>query len=375
VSRRVLVSARDPGAAAQLRPLVAALAAERNVTLTVVASGAALGILDGAGPRPLAFTLPDGTNHVPAGRDRGPLLDQARELVVRIQPDVIVTGISSLGVGIDEALLAVASGRPTFAVQDYPGDANAIDGAYAGEYLVRDDDAARLTRTRFDVKATAVGSLRHAGYTALDVTALRERKRADLGAGARPVIGFFGQPPEIPGHEAIFGHLVEALPGRRPAPVVVLREHPKAQGTRETHTAALLRAGVSVVAGDDGPVESWLVACDVVTTPFSHCAIDFAFLSAASPDPLGTVLFLLTAPETWAFMREHSGLQVPDGVDAGLGVIARSPTEISGMLDTLLGAEARGAYHAAARRLPSGANLHAIVARLLEAAAATRAVK
>jgi hypothetical protein len=369
VSRRVLVSARDPGAAAQLRPLVTALAAERGVALTVVASGAALDILDGAGPAPIPFMLADGMSHVPVGADTAPLLDEARRLVVRIQPDVIVTGISSLGVGVDEALLAVANGRPTFAVQDYPGDANAIDGAYAREYLVRDDDAARLTHARFGVTATPVGSLRHAGYAALDVPALRRRTREELGAGDRAVVGFFGQPPEIPGHEAIFGHLVEALAHRKPAPIVVIREHPKARGTREAHVTALLREGVAVVGGDEGAVESWLVACDVVTTPFSHCAMDFAFLSAASPEPIGAVLFLLTMPETWAFMREHSGIEVPDGVDAGLGAIARSAAEIPGLLDTLLGAEARHAYHAAALRLPRGGGLPAVVARVLEAAA------
>jgi hypothetical protein len=228
---RVLLSARDPGGAAQVRAVAPALRADPRAAVSVAASGPAFDILEAAGQTPERFVLPDGSVHLAAGDDPAPLLGMAQALLDRADPDALVVGISSLGVGVDEALLARAGGRPTFALQDYPGDANAIAGAYAGRYFVRDEAAARLTRARFGAEAVAVGSLRHQAYARLDVPALRASTRAQVGAGDHPVVGFFGQPPDIPGHEAAFAHLAEALAAiwtlsGRPASVSMTRPMP-----------------------------------------------------------------------------------------------------------------------------------------------------
>ncbi len=366
---RVLVSCRDAGAAAQVAALLPALGAGASIETTLVASPPALDRLRAAGRDPIAFVLPGGAAHVAPGEDPAPLLDSVARLLDRLDPDVVVTGISSLGVGLDEALLARAGHRPTFALQDFPGDANAIGRAYAGCYLVRDEAAARLTRQRFGVTALPVGSLRHAAYADLDVAALRASIRARLGAPrGRSVLGFFGQPAEIPGHETAFGHLVLALERRPAKPLVLLREHPKSLGRREGHLAALRGAGVEVFDATDEPAaEPWLMACDLVTTCFSHSSMDYAFLSALSPEPLGAVLFLLSAPETAAFLREYSGLELPDGVEQGLGRVARDPAEVLPLVDALLTPGGRREYHEASRRLPRGADLALVVRCVLEA--------
>ena len=296
---RVLLSARDPGGAAQVLALTRALRADPRVEPVLAASGAGLEALRAAGETPLAFALAGGATHVPADGDTAELLHAARGLLARVEPDAIVAGISSLGVGLDEALLACAGGRPTFGLQDYPGDANAIDGAFAGLYFVRDPDAARLTRERHGVPAMPVGSLRHAGYAALDVRRLRRETRARLGVpddGA--VVGFFAQPAEMPGQERCFADLVGALAGLEPRPRVLLRAHPKSPSVDAPHLAAAAAEGLEVHdATGLGEVEPWLAGCDLVTTCFSHCSMDYAFLSGASPEPLGTTLFILTAPE------------------------------------------------------------------------------
>lgn len=365
---RVLLSARDPGGAVQVRAVAPTLRADPRAAVSVAASGPAFDILEAAGEKPERFALPDGSFHLAAGCDPAPLLGAAQALLDRVDPDALVVGISSFGVGVDEALLARAGGRPTFALQDYPGDANAIAGAYAGRYFVRDETAGRLTRARFGVEAVPVGSLRHQVYARLDVPALRDSTRAQVGAGERSVVGFFGQPADIPGHEAAFGHLVEALAARPVKPLVVLREHPKSKDRRAAHLDALRAAGVGVHdATDAGAVEPWLAACDVVTTCFSHCAMDFAFLSAKSPEPLGSVLFLLTTPEAREFMRAYAGMGLPDGVDQGLGLVAESPADVGSLLSRTLAPEERRAFHAASLRLPRAARLDLIVETVVEA--------
>ena len=371
---RVLLSARDPGAAASIRALLPALRADSRADVTVVAGGAAFDILAAAGAAPQRFALADGAAHVPAGGRVEPLLEATRVLLTRLAPDVIIVGISSLGIGLDEALLACAGSVPTFALQDYPGDANAIDGKFAGLYFVRDEPAARLTRARHGVAAMPIGSLRHSPYAALDVGALRSRIRARLGVGDRAVVGFFGQPAEIPGQEQGFRDLVGALARRATPPLVILREHPKSPELRTAHCAALAAAGLAAVdATAADPIEPWLAACDVVTTCFSHCAMDYAFLDAASAEPLGATLFLLTTPEARAFLRDQSGQSLPDGVAQGLGEVAETAADVSRLVDALLAPDARRRYHDASRSLPRHADVDRIVATLLEHTPAPRA--
>ena len=373
---RVLLSARDPGGAASIKALLPALRADPRAEVTVAASGAAFDILTTAGAAPLRFALADGTTHVPTGGQVEALLGATRRLLSRLEPDVIVVGVSSLGVGLDEALLACAGGVPTFALQDYPGDANAIGGKFAGLYFVRDDAAARLTRARHGVAARPVGSLRHNPYASLDIGELRSQTRARLGAGIRSVVGFFGQPAEIPGQEQGFRDLVGALACRSPAVLVILREHPKSPELRTAHRAALKAAGLDAVdATGLDPIEPWLAACDLVTTCFSHCAMDYAFLDAASAEPLGATLFLLTTPEARAFLRDQSGETLPDGVGQGLGEVAETATDVARLLDALLRPEARRRYHDASRRLPRHTDLSSIVEALLDRAPTPRVAR
>jgi hypothetical protein len=354
-----------------IQALLPALRVDPRADVIVAASGAAFDAFAAAGEAPERFALPGGASHVPAGSDPEPLLHATRELLSRLQPDVIVVGISSLGVGLDEGLLACAGRRPTFALQDYPGDANAIHGKFAGLYFVRDEPAAQLTRARHGVAALAVGSIRHAAYAALDVQAIRSQARARLRADERAVVGFFGQPAEIPGQEQGFRDLASALARRSPPPLVLLREHPKSPHLRAAHLAALEAAGLTVHdATGAQPIEPWLAACDVVATSFSQCAMDYAFLDAVSSEPLGATLFLLTTPEARDFLRASSGEALPDGVARGLGLVAETAAEVSRALDALLTPEARRRYHEASRRLPQRADVTRIVETLLRPAPA-----
>jgi hypothetical protein len=368
---RVLLSARDPGAAAQIAQVVRALRDEPRTEPWLAASGVAADFLEAAGESPIRVALADGRTSVAPGESPAPLLAAATALLDRVRPDVVLTGISSLGLGVDEALLATAGPRPTFALQDYPGDANGVEGAYAGLYFVRDEGAARVTRARFGVEALPVGSLRHAAYARLDVSALRSEGRARAGAeGATPVVGFFGQPAEIPGHEAAFEHFVDALRARSDRPVVILREHPKSGGRAGAHRNAIAGAGLPVHdATGRGPIEGWLAACDVVTTCFSHATMDYAYLSAWSREPLGSVVFLLTTDESRRFFRGYTHLAAPDGVEGGLGRIASRPDAVGPLLDSALSDGERRAYHQASRRLEREARLDRIVETLLAAGA------
>ncbi|HZP37413.1 MAG TPA: hypothetical protein VFE48_13095 [Methylomirabilota bacterium] len=362
-SLRVLLSARDPAGAALLAAVVPALRATDDLAVELAASPPAWEELIDAGERPARFTLRDGATAVDAGGDPRALLEAADALLARVDPHAVLVTISSFGVGLDEALLARASGRPTFALQDYPGDANAIGGIHAGTYFVRDEAAAALTRRRWGVSATPVGSLRHAPYAHLDVAHLRTEARARAGAvDDRPLIGFFAQPPEVPGHDGAFADLVTALGTLPTSPLVLLRGHPKQPDAAAAYAARLAAAGLAVHdATGEGPAEPWLAACDLVTTCYSTCGIDYAFLSARSPRPLGSVLFLLTRAETRDFLARYAGVRSPDGAGAGLGRVAERAEDLPRLLRDALAPANAAAYHAASLRLPRSARLDVVV--------------
>lgn len=350
---RVLYSARDPGGVGHLLALVEAFRRDPRFELILAASGAALAMLRQAGEAPHAFSLSGEREHLEPGEDPERLLDAATELLAVSRPDAVLVCLSSGGVGIDEALLATAQ-VPTFAMQDFWGDVNLAMGVPAGVYFVLDEDAVRLTQQRWGVRAVAVGSPKHARYRRLDIVGLRQAARHALGVETdEQVVGFFGQSPAIPGHEAIVHLLIRAVAGLRPRPRLLLREHPKVSTHAATHRvlAERLGLGVSDVTGDGG-LERWLAACDLVTTPFSSCGLDHAYLSAYSPEPLGSALYLLCDPKLRAFMRQFSGLERFPIVERGMGQVVGDPTALRPALEEGLSRRQALVYTAACKTLP-----------------------
>ena len=332
--RRVLISARDPGAAGSVGPLAAAFRSEGGLDVDIAASGEALRLLRARGESPIAFTFDDGRDCVEDGEDPGRLLAEARGLIERTRPDAVLVSLSTFGVGLDEALLAVAQ-VPTFAMQDFWGDANLGLGVAAGLYFALDEYAAHLTKDRWDLEALPVGSPKHMSYADLDIVKTRDEARRTLGSDLdERIVGYFGQSPAIPGVEAAFRDLVDAVEKLEPRPTVLLREHPKSEDVREQHAALLQGRGLTVadVTGISF-AESWLVACDVVTTTLSLCGLDHAYLSAYSPQPIGSVLYLMTNEEIRAYARQSCGLPHLPTVNQGLGFVATEPARLAEQLE------------------------------------------
>lgn len=358
--RKILFSARDPGAAGHIQALVRYFCADGRFEVILTASGVALEMLAREGLAPMPFALPDGADSIQPGQNPGLLLAEAQKLLDRVRPDAVFTSLSSFGVGIDEALLATAA-VPTFALQDFWGDVNLGLGTPADLYLVMDDFAAELTRKRWGVKALAVGAPKYTLYENLDIVAMRRETRGRLGAppGHR-VIGWFGQSPDIPGHEEVLEDFLQALTHVPGKPTLVLKEHPKSRQVENQHLARAEALGLTVVEAAAGTAEDWLTACDLVVTVFSACGLDHAFLSAYSPRPLGCVLYLVTNEPVRRCMAEWCGIDRFPIVDQGIGAVVKNPAEISPVIRRLLTPEAVKDYYEKSKRLSAGSPLAAI---------------
>ena len=368
---RVLISARDPGAAGSVGPLAEAFRSDGGLDVDIAASGQALRLLRARGKSPIAFTFDDSLDCIQSGEDPSHLLDEAKRLIERARPDAVLVSLSTFGVGLDEALLAVAR-VPTFAMQDFWGDANLGLGVAAGLYFALDEYAAHLTKDRWDLEALPVGSPKHMSYADLDVVKARAEARRTLGVDLdERIIGYFGQSPAIPGVEAAFRDLVDAVEKLEPRPTVLLREHPKSQDVREQHAALVQECGLTVadVTGSSF-AESWLAASDVVTTTLSLCGLDHAYLSAYSPQPIGSVLYLMTNEEIRDYAQQSFGLSHLPTVNQGLGRVATEPARLAEQLELALGSSERRSYFEASKRLgkadPCGTILATVTSALLD---------
>jgi hypothetical protein len=371
---KVLASARDPGSAGHIQAVVEALAADDRFQVEILAASPAFEALRGGPVRTHRFQLPDGSDYQPSEAEHAPLLGAARRWLRRIAPDVVLTSMSSFGVSVDEALQACAA-VPTFSLQDFWGDVNLGLGRPAETCLVMDEFAAELTRRRWNLCAVPVGAPKYARYRRLDVAQLRSRFRSRVGDAGRLLIGWLGQSPLVPGHEASFRSMLRLRESLPDGATLVLREHPKFPELCEVHALAASRAGFHVFdASADPEVEGCLAACDLLLTPFSLTALDHAYLTANSPRPLGTVVFVLTSPELRQFVHAQCGFLLFPTLRAGIGRAVLDPETLLPTCLQQLSAAGRQEYFDRCRRLPSAeASLTRIAELLAGAAGGSRA--
>jgi hypothetical protein len=365
--KRILFSARDPGAVGHITALTQYFCADGRFDVILTASGVALEMLAKGGVETIPFHLPGGIDFIQPGQDPGPLLREAKKLLALLQPDAVFASLSSMGVGIDEALLATAE-IPTFALQDFWGDVNLGLGVPADLYLVMDDFAAELSWKRWGVKALAVGAPKYTLYANLDILAMRQETRGLLGAKPdNKVVGWFGQSPDIPGHEEVLQDFLEALTLVPEKPKLVLKEHPKSCQVKTQHVDRAAAMGLTVVEATEArTTEEWLAACDLVVTVFSACGLDHAFLSAYSPRPLGCVLYLATNEPVRRCIMELAGMERFPIIDQGIGAMVEDSAEIATAIRRWLSHDSVKDYYEKSKRLSAGSPLSAIAECIIQ---------
>jgi len=302
---RLLVSARDVAAALHLTQVVRAALRDERFHVHVVAQEPALGHFAAAGldAHPVKACAAKSLDSAEAVE----LLGIAKRLLDETRPDVLLAGLSTpFDAGIDEALLAEAQ-VPTLLFQDFWGEQNLILGHGADRVLSIDTEAARRNMIRFGTESIVVGSPRHAAYADIDLTGVRKRLREQAGTGERPVLGFFGQAlHRLEGYGRTVRGFIDAVAAVRPQPFVFVRPHPRETAEQRGRTAAMFGGlPFPTRVEDSGPVETMLVACDVVCSLFSTCTYDTAYLNRFSAHPVAVPVSMLFDEEIATYMRQH----------------------------------------------------------------------
>lgn len=325
--KRILLSARDPGATDNIIQLFRLLETDKDFDPVVVASSTASHQMTEQNFGHIPFTFSAGQAHVKPGQDPSILLKEAESLYADIQPDIVVVSLSSFGAGIDEALIAVSK-VPVFAFQDFWGDVNDTLGKCADLYFVLDKNAEILTRKKFNVRTTPIGMPKYLKYRDVDFQTMRLKTRQILGlTPSVKLIGWFGQSPAIKGHSAVFNSFVQVCLLLGPEVRVVIKEHPKFINEAD----AVVQGGYGTLTGKictyKTPIstDALLSACDLVVTPFSLCGLDHAAMNSFSPDPMGTVVYLMNNSSIRQFARDQWGMvSFPIVENQGVGQCIRS---------------------------------------------------
>lgn len=289
--KKILVSARDVGAAINIIEIVKLAQQDKNIELYLYIQSPAAAYFESNN---LSFELVPHliVKEFEYGKAQI-LLNYAKDILNKINPDIILCGLSTPGdAGIDEALIATAKNRiPTVVMQDFWGEVNDFFGACADYYFCLDHEAKILTEQRNDCEGIVIGSPRHSWYKSLNLNQLRMDLREEAGLfGPEMVIGLFGQSlHHIPGYKETLIELLTLVSQVQPSARIVYRQHPRESEDNARITINLLEsANVSFMLMNHKKVEHTLIMCDVVCSILSNCLYDASYLNYFSPIPFIT---------------------------------------------------------------------------------------
>ena len=339
---KLLLTARDAGALGHMTAVLHEARRRPSLEVVAYADDPSYAALSSEFPAVRRFLTGASAGHDPDHAAR--LLGEARAIMRRERPDAVLVGVSHCHeAGVDEAFLAAAEGQPTFAMQDFWGDANLNLGRGAQLYFALDEVAVRLTEARHAKAALACGSPKHSRYAQLDVAQLRRAARARLGlSGERLYVGYFGQALfKLPGYEATVRAFGSALARRRDT-VLFFKPHPREGAADVERTVRCFHeCGVGVHVVPQGTTEEWLAASDLAVCCFSSCAYDAAFLNRESPVPVLSILYLLFEESVSTYFQRVAGLPAPPPTELGLVGCVTRREDLDAVLDDALTAAAR----------------------------------
>jgi len=338
---RLLVSARDIGAAKALFPLIAAAMDRQDIDVAVVAQEPAYSFFRERGLDPVEVEAPPvASTDSPAA---AALLARASDLHLTLRPDIVLTGLSGPDLGIDEALLATAETRHTCSFQDYEGWVVSGFGKPAGTYIVTHADAATMTHSQGISHTIEAGWVGYEDWVDMDIPAMRRSFRSTVEAG-KPVVAVFGQTLDCPGYRKSM-HLLGASLRQFGEPITVLyRKHPR-QVDREAAAdmealglADRPEAALSPVSGD---LIAMLAGSDCAISCLSTVGQDAMALNALSAEPVSVPIYLLSEPDVRKIHTDDSGTEAPWPVRQCGALAVWKEDDYAGLVEQALSPETR----------------------------------
>jgi hypothetical protein len=348
---RLLISARDPGAAFHLIEITKAAHLDEQFNVKVVAQSPAFEYIYKAGVDVNKIDLPKATKIDDSAAKA--LRRKAAELLAGFKPDAVLCGLSTpFDGGIDEALLAEAQ-VPTFLFQDFWGEQNSFFGKQADHFLVLDEEASRLSRMRHNSDSLIVGSPRHSFYSKMDIGGKRTELRRQFGIADDIVVyGFFGQAlRQNPGYVRTAQAWAEAMADFPENQLAAYKPHPlESDGDLQETLKKFEETGNAFLVMEKLSVEDALLICDVSCSVFSNCTYDAAYLNWNSPGPLITPVSLFFEEEIAEYYQNIVHMREFPYLKAGLAMLIDDREKLQDLLVEASQPETKHLYWEAAKK-------------------------
>lgn len=325
-----MLSCRDTGSAQNILPVIKELRVRNEVRLKVIAQEPGSSYLTGHGID--VFTLKSKPIASPCSDGRVSLLQEVQEHFASASPDATLTCLSGPGLGVDEALQAVADGVPSFTLQSADGWVATGFGSKALTYFVPNDRAAERTRAQGVVNVVLTGYPKYESYLERtvgnsDLECLRSYHSADNSRKRRFV--FCGQPlADFSGYRPCVRGVLKRLASQDNVEIYY-RPHPK----EDSHWVAGLlsecdMAGQPILLDPEPQVERSLLHSDVVLSCYSTCLQDLLYLQSSIDFPIGVGLAVLWQADLNETVQRNYGQEYPAFIGAGLNIVVHEESQL-----------------------------------------------
>jgi hypothetical protein len=327
VRKRILLSARDPGAAHQISIIGKTLAEDKRYNILAIASDATLEIFKNNGLSAKCVDILSTTKR--SGTEVDILMQEATSIINDFSPDAILVGLSGPDSGIDEALVTCAGSCPTYAIQDYWGDVNYGFGSLPDTYLVIDEEAKRLTLKKVNARVLVVGrpykfdfdDNEYYGTPAIDSENNDENN----------VLMFAGQPLwHIDGYSRTLIKFATAISESQTFNSFIYRPHPKEADYEYNKILELCRnLNVGVSIDKNGLLDRAILASSAIVSCYSSCGYDVCYANINSNKPLAGVVYLMFDDQIISYYEKHTHLTELPHSQSGVFVTVENSLEIA----------------------------------------------
>ncbi|MBF6058666.1 MULTISPECIES: hypothetical protein [Thiomicrorhabdus] len=318
--KRILVSARDPASLQAVQQLLPALAQQYSVRLWLQSPAFDIwceGEFQVEGIEVEQVTLKDWSDGI--SKERWLKESALRDKLQACSPDLVLTGVSGPGVGVDEALLLFSRelGIASLALQTFWGGFNSELDALPDYALVIDDGAVQMNAATYpEITCFAVGSLRHAPYQSLDVEARRAELRNDFPICNKTLVLWLGQPLwQVEGYlktQQVFADFLHRkIEETSESYYLLYRAHPKEDSEQVAVVHQLLQDSIPGCWQDVSKhsfVDCLLLA-DMVVSCFSSGGFDNVCLNEKTTQPFSSTLYLFFDPTIREWFHRYSHLE------------------------------------------------------------------
>jgi hypothetical protein len=323
VRKKILLSARDPGAAHQISIIGKMLASDKRYNIFAITSDATLEIFKNNGLPVKCVNILSTAKR--SGTEVDILMQEATSIINDFSPDAILVGLSGPDSGIDEALVKCAGSCPTYAFQDYWGDVNYGFGSLPGTYLVIDEEAKRLTLKKVNARVFVVG--RPYKFDFVD----NENDGTSAINSENNVLMFAGQPLwHLDGYGRTLIKFATAISESQTFNSFIYRPHPKEADYEYNKILELCRnLNIDVSIDKNGLLDRAILASGAIVSCYSSCGYDVCYANINSNKPLAGVVYLMFDDQIISYYEKHTHLTELPHSQSGVFMTVENSLEIA----------------------------------------------